>query len=282
MIDILSRVLMRLGVECILSRFDFRKSGPEMRKSDSILQLIVINLLLLVIFTACAPGRVQKELKTEVATTEEVTHVVQEIPMVYFSVGEITTKSDLIVIGRAIEQNEIINTARDPDDPLKPDPKYFSIGQIYTIQVDEYIKGNGPKSFHILQHRGFFVPEDGKSPSADELENALKGSGVELLDPLKSYIMFLRASDHSYEGYEKESLYVGVAHPWLFDLADSKCVKLEDSISALEGYFPSQPYEIMRMKINAAIDGKEFDSTNIYPPPYSEQLCPADAPLPYP
>lgn len=251
-----------------------------MRSANKSFKLILRGLSLLGILAACTTARIQD--KGEATTSQQVAHVAQEVPVVYYSIKEITNKSDLILIGQVIEAKEILNTARDPADPTKPDAKYFSIGQVYTVQVEECLKGDGPKTLHIIQHRGFLVLEGEKIPGAAELEKAQKESGVEPLDLHRKYLMFLRASAHVYQGYEGESLYVGVAHPWLFIFADSNCVQVEDSIEALSSYFPPQPYATLYTQIEAAIAGREPADEAVYPPPFDNQLCPADGSQPYP
>jgi hypothetical protein len=66
--------------------------------------------------------------------------------MVYYgSFYELTEQADIVIIGQAQEAKEIVNAARVPGDPAKPDADHFGVGQIYEVRVDEYQKGDGPK-----------------------------------------------------------------------------------------------------------------------------------------
>jgi hypothetical protein len=60
------------------------------------------------------------------------------------SIQELANKSDLVILGKAMTQGEVLNTARDPRDITKPDSHYFGIGQIYNFTVEKY------SSYHTL------------------------------------------------------------------------------------------------------------------------------------
>jgi hypothetical protein len=106
-------------------------------------------------------------------TTDTVTYTFDDIPVVYFSIPELSTKSDLIIIGQATATKEIINTARIPDDPTKPDPECFSIGQIYEIRVDDHLKGSSAKIIYVPQHQGFLSTPSGP-PTVEQIAEAQK------------------------------------------------------------------------------------------------------------
>lgn len=202
--------------------------------------------------------------------------------MVYYgSFYELTEQADIVIIGQAQEAKEIVNAARVPGDPAKPDADHFGVGQIYEVRVDEYQKGDGPKTIYVLFARGLMSVKDGQAPSVEEIENVQKASGVAPLDPAKRYLMFLNRSTHIYSGYEDTGVYVSIAHPWLFELSDPNCVRYQDANDFQGNYLP-QPLAAIEALIHAAVLGEQAPAAAAYPAPVSANNCLPLETQPYP
>lgn len=159
--------------------------------------------------------------------------------MVYTTFKEIVDRSSAIVIGWPTSTKGVVNTARDPKDPTRQDPNYFGIGQVYEVQVDRYLKGNGPDLIYVIQNEGL-IPSKSKEVTEDEVVQAKKLSNTLPLTIGDQYIMFLSASEFSYDNFSKDGLFIGRGHPWRFEVTSSECVQPEDALTVVIRYFPSQ------------------------------------------
>ncbi len=167
---------------------------------------------------------------------------------------ELTQLSDVVIIGKAVAEVGIINTARTHTDRTKPDPNFFSIVQVYEIEVEQYLKGDGPKTIYVGQNQGY-LPH-GKTPRPEEIEQTaiyVKGDTFITLRLNSPYLMFLVAVEEIYEDYKIDGLqssnfFVRPANPWRFDLTDRNHVIVEDEITDLDNLFPPQPLsEIIKL-----------------------------------
>lgn len=199
----------------------------------------------------------------------------------YDSFYELTDHTDIVIIGKALKAIETLNAARAPGEAAKPDPDHYGIGEIYQVEVEEYQQGDGPKTLYVLLARGLTSIKDGQEPSTDEIESVQKASEVAPLDPTTRYLMFLDRSSHIYPGYEDSGVFVGIAHPWLFDLTDPNCVRYQDANDFQGNYLP-QPLVTVEALIQAALAGERAPASAAYPPPVSANEClPLETP-PYP
>jgi hypothetical protein len=191
---------------------------------------------------------------------------------------EITTRADLIIDGQAISEDGIINSYRDPNDPSKPDPTYFSIGQAFTIKVNRYIKGEGPSYLNLVLNQGH-VDKSLSELSTSDIEQAMIDQNILPLPLNQRYIMFLRFVSDNYIDFSGD-IYTGLAHPWRFEVTTTDCVQPVDKEADLYRYFPSQSLNDFIESVNnpAMYPGLS------YPPPLAPSRCPAmdKSPYPYP
>jgi hypothetical protein len=75
---------------------------------------------------------------------------------------DLINSSEIIVTGQFTGKGEIVNTARDADDPSKPAPSVIGIDQIYYFKVEQYLKGSGVSSLSIVNAEGLQDVRDGK------------------------------------------------------------------------------------------------------------------------
>jgi hypothetical protein len=173
------------------------------------------------------------------------------------SIAELANRSKLIVIGHVTKTDDIVNMARNPDDPTKPDNEIFIVGQVYMVSVKQFLKGSEKaETIYVVQREGFLGPSVSKNDS--EIE---KAKAIEKYVPLsldKRYLMFLEPM----LGHPEGKYYVGVAQPWRFDVSDTKQVLPESPWEEAVRFFPSQTLD----SIVYQIEHPELLASP-YPPP---------------
>ena len=115
--------------------------------------------------------------------------------VVYLTFAELASNSDIIVEAHVKSTLDIVNMARAIDDHAKPDPSYFGIGQVYELEIESYLKGNGPETIYYVEYQGTIW--DNGAPSVEDIEREKsKWEGQEYI-PLRAnqtYLLFLRNS----------------------------------------------------------------------------------------
>jgi len=249
---------------------------------------VIVLYAFCLFLVSCAPSYVEDDNDIVVTnsgtpTSDVVINMINEVPVIYTSIPELSSKSDTIIIGKIIAAGKVINTARDVVDPAKPDPNYFSVGQIYEVQVERYLKGdeNGEKTIHIVQHQGFLV-DGSRHPTRSEIEKAKAESDYIQLGVNQRLLMFLNKSRYEYGEYAKGTLFVGGWHPWLFDITDTECVQPIDTLEDIYVNFPSQPLTTFIKQINEPFDPSTQPESLPYPPPEALNTCSTKSSEPYP
>ncbi len=187
------------------------------------------------------------------------------------SIGELNNKSKLIVIGQVVKINNIVNMARDINDPSKPDNQVFVVGQVYQINVKKFLKGSEAETIFVVQREGFL----GESEQKTETE-IQKAKAVENFIPMsvdKEYLIFLKPM----LGFPDGKYYVGVAQPWRFVILEATKVVPESPWEGASQYFPQMTLENFINKI----DQTEL-LTSPYPPPLTPTPSPTPQSSPYP
>ena len=149
------------------------------------------------------------------------------------SFEELVEQADIVVIGSAVEKGEVINTVRNPLDPTQPDPKLESVGQIYVIRVNQYVKGVGNDRIELVQSEGYLTAE---MVAGQTVEDAREQSEQIPLSLNKEYLLFLRRAPELDDG----NLYVGVAQPSRFDVSNPLAIVPESPWVYAKEYFPPQ------------------------------------------
>lgn len=180
--------------------------------------------------------------------------------IVAHSMKELVDKSIIIVSGKASALKEVINMARDVNDNNKTDPNLLRLGQVYQFEVDQYLKGNGPKTIYIVQPEGFLGGDQVGINLNDA--NIEKARSQEIYIPLRlnnPYILFLEALN----GFPSlKNYYTGAIFPWRFDISNPDLVIPESPWEgALQAFPPRKASDLL-----AQITNPELASTS-YPPP---------------
>jgi hypothetical protein len=230
--------------------------------------ILYLPLVLLMIIVACGANETSTTTSEPYPTTED--KVVEDRVgsyVVYPTFAELVSKSDIIVIARIKSTLDIVNMARDMDDRSQPDPNYFGIGQVYELEIDNYLKGEGLETIYYIENQGF-ISTSGQ-PTAEDIEKEKSQALAKDYIPLQAnqtYLLFLRIVNQGYQigSYDAGSLFAGTGHPWQFNLADPNCIWVEDIIQEMALYFPLQPLTKILDHIENPVE------SDVLPYPYPE------------
>jgi hypothetical protein len=238
----------------------------------------VYFLVILIFVTSCTKtGQTNEGTNGNASPTLSYT-IVRESQVVYRSMNELFSESDLIITGKLIAEMETINTARDPDDNKKEHPTMYSIGQIYEVEITSIIQGKAPKTIYVVQYQGTFNKNE-TVPDKNYIELIQKSFGIIPMTIGRNYMMYLHSSPYYYDIYSPDILYGGIGHPWLFDLTNPDCVSVEDSNSLIKDLFPPISYDAIITTIQMEKNGINPSTDNGYPAPLEKSsLCSDDNP----
>jgi hypothetical protein len=145
------------------------------------------------------------------------------------SLTELTAKSSIIMIGQMSGMEGYINTERNNLNIDQPSPERLSLGQIYNVTVERYLKGSGASSVKVIQVEAYFDITAG-TPTPDQIERAKSNFGATALRPGVKYLFFLQPimpiGELAGKGY-----YLGATNPWRFSLPDTGNIKSETPIN---------------------------------------------------
>jgi hypothetical protein len=232
----------------------------------------IVSLTLFLALTACNLAFEPHDKTPEqigIVITPSSSLVVQESEVVFYTLKELVDMSDVIVIGRAVKIEGIVNTIRVAGNPIQQHPDYFGIGYVHQVEVESYLKGQGPNLIYVIQNVGFLARSQSQEITDEAIELAKLASNVVQLTLDKRYILFLGAARFSYENFSKENLFSGRAHPWRFEFTKADCVQLEDEFTGLVRYFPPRPFE----EFVKLIHDPNLSAEIAYPPPDGSVLC---------
>jgi hypothetical protein len=171
------------------------------------------------------------------------------------SLSERVAISDVIVIGQVTNTGEIINSARDTENPTKSATDMFNVGQVYHFEVQRYLEGAGSNILNVLQSEGmiFAAPETVTQADIDRVKT---GSPAIPLSVGTTYLLFLKRLDGY--GFEKE-YYTAWREPWRYILAPDGSAQLEapeDARRAIPPDFLLDPNAPLLPQVEQAIQAE--------------------------
>jgi len=196
------------------------------------------------------------------------------------SIRELTNRSKIVVVGKAVKTGNIINLAREIDDISKPDPNLFGIGQIYEFEVSRYLKSEKDVSqagrVNVVQFEGMLGISPQETLTMRDIEKARSQERYIPITLGSEYILFLEPLI----GFpELEMHYTGVAHPWRFALV-SGCAVPDSPWQGASLYYHPQPVEdfIKQVEGSPLVDDK-LSEPSAYPPPGdgTVSVCPSES-----
>lgn len=153
---------------------------------------------------------------------------------------ELATKSNLVITGKVEVVNQVVNLARNVNDISIADPNILNLGQVYKIAVTSILKGNITNTVSIVQPEGFLMrkPEQQGQPIADdEIQLARQHSDHIAFTTGHEYLFFLEPL----LGFNDRQYFVGVSHPWRFDITNQQSVFPETPWDGAALAFPPKP-----------------------------------------
>jgi hypothetical protein len=178
------------------------------------------------------------------ATTQQTSTVVPIVglsdqhPLVVTTLSQLAAPSSLVVIGKVSGLGEIVNEARDPNDPSKPDSHLFIVGQIYHLTVESYLKGQGSNNLDFVATEGVLTATDPlNTPTSQYFEQAkAKDQHIPLVIG-ERYLLFL-----SPEPAFMTQHYFGITKDkWGYKLPLNGTAHLQSFDSEAKKYFPDRP-----------------------------------------
>ncbi|HSQ26662.1 MAG TPA: hypothetical protein VLM80_06020 [Anaerolineales bacterium] len=246
---------------------------------------IIIAMLLSALLTACQPSSIPPvSVPQTFPSDSQVFNSSSYITAT--SLWELTNKSSLVIIGKAVGTGNVFNLARDVDDVSRPDPNLFGIGQVYEFEISRYLKGeqdvNGAERISVVQVEGMIILSAQESPTLDDIEYARSQYAFLPINPNSEYILFLEPLR---DFPELSMHFTGVAHPWRFVLANG-CAYPESPWQDVNRYFHPKPVEdFIELLGNAPQNASESSAPFTYPAPGDgvSSICPERTePNPYP
>jgi hypothetical protein len=218
----------------------------------AMIQIIIIAGIAFLV-TSCNPQRSDQENQSApqnpILTKEYGSFITAS------SFADLGKKSSLIVIGHVTNTDYIINMARNPKDPQVADSQVFGVGQVYQVQIKQFLKGQGDDILFIVQHEGFLGQSSPKTEA--DIQKAKTSENYIPLTLEKDYLMFLGPM----VGFHEGKYYAGVAQPWRFDLSDPNNVLPESPWQEAIKLFPPQSLA----SINQQIEHPELFLSTPYP-----------------
>jgi hypothetical protein len=213
------------------------------KRYTNVITLSVLCIFLLIV-SSCS-GQADSSHRQSILTTPELTNpgYGSGSYITANSISELTKKSTQIVIGQVTKAVGIINMARDINDITKADSDVFVIGQVYQFRVDKYIKGEGDQVINIVQREGFLGASSSKTEV--DIEKARSLEKYIPIDEKTNYLLFLEPL----LGFSDGKYYVGVAHPWRFNLNNPESVVPESPWEGASQLFLSQSLDSLIYQI---------------------------------
>lgn len=245
----------------------------------------IIAMLLIALLTACQPASIPPVSAPQTSPSDsQVFNSSSYITAT--SLWELTNKSSLVVIGKAVGTGNVFNMARDVDNISKPDPDLFGIGQVYEFEISGYLKGekdvNSAERISVVQVEGMIILSAQESPTLEDIENARSQYAFLPINLDSEYILFLEPLR---DFPELSMHFTGVAHPWRFVLANG-CAYPESPWQDVNRYFHPQPVDDFIDQVeHANLQGSESSAPFTYPAPGDgvSSICPERTePNPYP
>ena len=244
---------------------------------NRIYSLIIFKILCFFLFciSACASSDLETGEDASTQTDKQPSGIMQE-SVNYYSYPSLAEYSDIVIIGSIVAEEELFNGARDPNDHNKALSYFFSVNQVYRVEVEEYLIGRGPDEISITQWQGETETEKALSPAEiDQIKARNLGTTYPGLDINKRYLMFLRIfdrfSDYQIGSYRSGDLFTAVSDPWLFDITNPDCATPVSTTTEANIYFPPQPIETILKQLEEPFNQSYYGAVMRYPPPLTNE-----------
>jgi len=179
-------------------------------------------------------------------------------PAIVGSLEELVDLSPIIFIGTVRGHGEVVNTARDVNDISQPDKHLFHLGQVYEVQVERYLQGDGPDVQSVVQMEGVFYDEKQPLPATitPELVETAREQFTEYI-PIEEgvrYLFFVKVVPE----VDPSAEYVATSYgfPWRFTLPESGEARPDSPYVEANVLFPPQESEQLLQEVGELIRAK--------------------------
>lgn len=161
------------------------------------------------------------------------------------SLDQLVEESTVIAIVRLEEAEEARELAMFPGGPSQPQDNAYVLGQAYRLQVERYVKGEGPDAIRVVQAEAWGLRDVlAASASPQEEIEAMRQEALERhhflpFAPDTTYLLFLsplwRDADSDY--------LTGTRHPYRFVLTEDGQAYPDSPWDGAKRAFPARPAE---------------------------------------
>ncbi len=142
---------------------------------------------------------------------------------------ELIEKSDLIVIGTAVDTGMTFNGARNSVHPEEADDDIYDLVKIYEVKVERYLKGSGPETVLVVK-----AVASAYGTTAEEVQLKVESNDFDeryqSFEMDKPYLLFLKKHRYidSYLEVPKGEYYHWATVPWIFDISNKQAIQIVD------------------------------------------------------
>ncbi len=164
--------------------------------------------------------------------------------------------ASMILIGEVSNADGVVNMEHNVDsstdpptvDVTRPDPTRVTLGQVYQIEVDSYLKGDGPARLNVVQPEGFLTCQDGPVQPSDIPEalrqEAKAGYPHVPMQIGTQYLFFLEPL----QGFPADHV-TGARHPWRFTLPQAGIAEAQSPVPEVNQQFSTFTSEELLTKV---------------------------------
>ena len=166
--------------------------------------------------------------------------------------AKLVSHSSVIVIGTIGSEEPRVERipSKDPNSPTGLDPNVASVGNVYDVSIERYLKGNGSATLSLIEFIGmdYTVPDPSGAPGT--LTEARDTTSGLLPSRNSRYLLFLK------EQSEAPGLWMGPAHPYRFLISTAGEVSADGPVGDLDGTFkPASESEFIN-QVEGLISGR--------------------------
>ncbi|MCY4651728.1 MAG: META domain-containing protein, partial [Dehalococcoidia bacterium] len=132
--------------------------------------------------------------------------------------SKIVAHSTLVLVGTVSQGEPRVEriSGRFPGDPSRPDPSWTTLAYVHDVQIELYLKGNGPDTLSVMQPTGHENVSPGSGATPGFLYHVRYSAHNFYFEGGGRYLLFLRESEHA------PGLWMGTAEPYKYLFTDGR------------------------------------------------------------
>jgi hypothetical protein len=172
------------------------------------------------------------------------------------SLEQLVEQSTVIAIARLEEAEEARDLTMFPGGPPQPQDDVYVLGQAYRLDVERYLKGEGPDAIRVVQAEAWGLRDTlTASTSPQEEIEAMRQEALERhqfvpFAPDTAYLLFLNPLWRD----EDSGYLTGTRHPYRFVLAEDSQASPDSPWDGAQRSFPPRPAEELLGEVERLIE----------------------------